>query len=164
MYSLLVILGFVLFFLLALRWWDQRAERMEWGRLAALQPTSPELYDPVMVAALPEPARRFFNFAIGGAMPILRKGTGYNPLVAICRISARLKAFASRSLSRQATCSGRTSTLRFSRQRSLPCAFQRPDHDLDQPTAKWMSSGLPALAGVRPGCPVDALGEPLWPE
>jgi hypothetical protein len=97
-YSLLVILGFVLGFLLALRWWDQRAERMEWARLAALQPTSPALYDPVMVADLPEPARRFFNFASGGAMPILRKGTGYNPLAAICRISARLKAFASRSL------------------------------------------------------------------
>lgn len=71
MYLLLVILGFALFSLLALRLWDERAERMEWARLAALQPTNPARYDPVMVADLPEPARRFFNFAIKPGTPLL---------------------------------------------------------------------------------------------
>lgn len=70
-YSLFVVLGFALFCLLALRLWDQRAERMEWARLAALQPTSPARYDPVMVADLPEPARRFFDFAIKPGTPLL---------------------------------------------------------------------------------------------
>ena len=57
--------------LLALRLWDGRADRMEWARLAALQPTNPAMYDPVMVADLPEPARRFFNFAIKPGTPLL---------------------------------------------------------------------------------------------
>lgn len=70
-YPLLVILGFALFSLLALRLWDERAERMEWARLAALQPTNPAMYDPLMVANLPEPARRFFNFAIKQGTPLL---------------------------------------------------------------------------------------------
>jgi len=70
-YSLLVVLGSALFPLLALRLWDERAERMEWERLAALQPTNPARYDPVMVADLPEPARRFFNFAIRPGTPLL---------------------------------------------------------------------------------------------
>jgi hypothetical protein len=57
--------------LLALRLWDGRADRVEWARLAALQPTNPATYDPVMVADLPEPARRFFNFAITPGTPLL---------------------------------------------------------------------------------------------
>ncbi len=71
MYSLSVILGCAVISLLALRLSDERAERMEWARLAALQPTNPERYDPVMVADLPEPARRFFNFAIKPGTPLL---------------------------------------------------------------------------------------------
>lgn len=67
----LAMLVVALLALLALRLWDGRADRMEWARLAALQPTNPAMYDPVMVADLPEPARRFFNFAIKPGTPLL---------------------------------------------------------------------------------------------
>lgn len=60
----------VLLALLALRLWDERADRMEWARLSALQPTAPAAYDPARVADLPEPARRFFNFAIKPGTPL----------------------------------------------------------------------------------------------
>lgn len=70
-YFLLAILGVLLIGLLALRLWDEHAERMEWTRLSASQPHSPPLYDPVMVADLPEPAQRFFNFAITPGTPLL---------------------------------------------------------------------------------------------
>lgn len=63
-YLILSMLGFALFAFLAIRLWDRRADRLEWKRLKALQPQNPGIYDPVMVADLPEPARRFFNFAI----------------------------------------------------------------------------------------------------
>lgn len=43
---------------------DRRADRAERARLAALQPADPARFDPAMVAHLPEPARRFFGFAI----------------------------------------------------------------------------------------------------
>lgn len=70
-YSILVILGLFLILLVALRLWDERADRLEWARLAASQPTTPAVYDPVMVADLPEPAQRFFNFAIVPGTPLL---------------------------------------------------------------------------------------------
>lgn len=70
MYSVLAILGLGLFSLVALRLWDARAERAQWARLAALQPTCPKVYDPAMVAALPEPAQRFFRFAITPGTPL----------------------------------------------------------------------------------------------
>jgi hypothetical protein len=70
-YVSLAMLVVALFALLALRLWDGRADRMEWARLAALQPTNPAMYDPVMVADLPAPARRFFNFAIKPGTPLL---------------------------------------------------------------------------------------------
>jgi hypothetical protein len=70
-YVSLAMLVVALLALLALRLWDGRADRMEWARLAALQPTNPAMYDPVMVADLPEPARRFFNFAIKPGTPLL---------------------------------------------------------------------------------------------
>lgn len=70
-YLFLAVLGFALFALLALRLWDGRADRLEWKRLATLQPQNPDIYDPVMVADLPEPARRFFNFAITPSTPLL---------------------------------------------------------------------------------------------
>lgn len=71
MYTILVILGLSLFLLGALRLWDERADRLEWTRLAASQPTIPAAYDPVMVADLPEPAQRFFNFTIVPGTPLL---------------------------------------------------------------------------------------------
>lgn len=70
-YLILSILGLALCTLLAIRLWDGRADRLEWKRLAALQPQNPSIYDPVMVADLPEPARRFFNFAITPGTPLL---------------------------------------------------------------------------------------------
>lgn len=71
MYLILLILGLTLLSLAALRLWDERADRVEWARLAASQPANPAVYDPVMVAGLPEPARRFFNFAIKPGTPLL---------------------------------------------------------------------------------------------
>ena len=70
-YVSLAMLVVALLVLLALRLWDERGDRMEWARLAALQPTNPAMYSPVMVADLPEPARRFFNFAIRPGTPLL---------------------------------------------------------------------------------------------
>lgn len=69
-YLLLAMLGLALCALLALRLWDGRAERMEWSRLTALQPANPPVYEPSMVADLPEPARRFLNFAIAPGTPL----------------------------------------------------------------------------------------------
>ena len=54
----------VLTALALLRWHDARADRQEWLRLAAAQPSSPERFSHAMVAGLPEPARRFFHFSI----------------------------------------------------------------------------------------------------
>jgi hypothetical protein len=70
-YSIWVIPGLCLLSLAVVRLWDERADRMEWTRLAASQPSHPGMYDPVMVADLPEPARRFFNFAIRPGTPLL---------------------------------------------------------------------------------------------
>lgn len=46
------------------RWTDIRAEAAIWTRLAARQPTDPTRFDPAMIADLPEPAQRYFLFAI----------------------------------------------------------------------------------------------------
>lgn len=56
----LVFGGLALAFLLLL---DRRADRVEWDRLSALQPEDPIHFDPLMVADLPEPARRYFAYA-----------------------------------------------------------------------------------------------------
>lgn len=50
---------------------DRRADRAEWGRLAALQPSDPARFAFEMVANLPEPARRYFRFAIQPGTPLL---------------------------------------------------------------------------------------------
>lgn len=55
---------------MGLRIADRRAEQAEWARLAALQPAAPARFDPAMVADLPEPARRFFGFAIAPGTPL----------------------------------------------------------------------------------------------
>lgn len=70
-YLILVILGSSLFVLLALRLWDGHAERMEWKRLVNLQPVNPLVYTPFMVSDLPQPAKRFFNFAINLGAPLM---------------------------------------------------------------------------------------------
>lgn len=51
---------------------DRRADRIEWSRLAALQPAFPESFTAEMVAQLPEPARRYFTFAILPGTPLWR--------------------------------------------------------------------------------------------
>jgi hypothetical protein len=43
---------------------DRRADRAEMDRLIALQPSDAPIFSPDMVADLPDPARRFFTFAI----------------------------------------------------------------------------------------------------
>lgn len=71
---LFLILGFlalVLLGLVALRFADQRAERAEWERLAALQPAKPARFGPERIADLPEPARRYFDHTIREGTPLL---------------------------------------------------------------------------------------------
>lgn len=43
---------------------DQRADRAEMDRLLAMQPSAPSQFTADMVSGLPEPARRYFTFAI----------------------------------------------------------------------------------------------------
>ena len=69
--GIVVAILLVLIALSALRLLDLRADRAEWDRLAALQPSSPELFYPEMVADLPEPARRYFAYTIQPGTPLL---------------------------------------------------------------------------------------------
>ena len=64
-------LGLALSALLVLLFLDRKADRAEWERLAALQPEQPKFFDPEMVAGLPEPARRYFSYAIQPGAPLL---------------------------------------------------------------------------------------------
>lgn len=50
--------------LLVLAFLDRRADRAEWERLEALQPAAPARFADEMLAGLPDPARRYFTFAI----------------------------------------------------------------------------------------------------
>ena len=50
---------------------DRRTDQAEWERLAALQPVDPARFSLEMVADLPEPARRYFAFAIRPGTPLL---------------------------------------------------------------------------------------------
>lgn len=52
------------------RWMDHRADASERDRLLAFQHQSPALFDPAMVADLPEPARRYFEFSIAQGTPL----------------------------------------------------------------------------------------------
>lgn len=54
-----------------LRACDARADEREWTSLRASQPAHPKLYSRSMVAALPEPAQRYFEFAIAPGSPLL---------------------------------------------------------------------------------------------
>lgn len=49
---------------------DAGADRAEMARLRALQPKEPGRFDPASVEALPEPARRFFRYAIAPGTPL----------------------------------------------------------------------------------------------
>ncbi|NWG45390.1 MAG: hypothetical protein HXY25_02430 [Alphaproteobacteria bacterium] len=49
---------------------DVRADRRAMDRLRARQPAAPARFDPALVASLPEPARRYFTFAIAPGTPL----------------------------------------------------------------------------------------------
>lgn len=66
----LVIIGLALAGLFAWRKADMRADRAEMDRLIATQPPDPALFSADMVAELPDPARRFFTFAIAEGTPL----------------------------------------------------------------------------------------------
>lgn len=57
--------------LAVLRLMDRMDDRAEWDRLAAQQPEAPDRFDLQMVANLPEPARRYFAYAIDPGTPLL---------------------------------------------------------------------------------------------
>lgn len=69
--ALSLVCAFALAALIVLRLWDRRADSTEWQRLAALQPSAPALFSADLIADLPEPARRYFTFAIQPGTPLL---------------------------------------------------------------------------------------------
>jgi hypothetical protein len=54
------------------RWSDTRAADAVWAQLADAPPMLPPVFDPASVEELPEPARRFFRFAIAPGTPLSR--------------------------------------------------------------------------------------------
>ncbi|WP_136443915.1 DUF6544 family protein [Pacificoceanicola onchidii] len=54
------------------RWMDHRADRAEADRLLALRAAQPPVFTKTMVEDLPDPARRFFLFAIKEGTPLHR--------------------------------------------------------------------------------------------
>lgn len=69
--AILVALALALLGLALLVLIDRRADRAEWKRLRAFQPEDPTRFDAAMVAGLPEPARRYFSYAILPGAPLL---------------------------------------------------------------------------------------------
>jgi hypothetical protein len=68
-----------LLILAAWRWIDKQADLATWATLLSRQPINPAAFDAAMVAELPGPARRYFDFTI-------RQGT---PLYTVAEISMR---------------------------------------------------------------------------
>jgi hypothetical protein len=69
-----ILLVSVVFAAVALCIWrlaDHRADRAEMDRLLAVQPDNPSTFTANMIAGLPEPARRYFTFAIMEGTPLL---------------------------------------------------------------------------------------------
>ncbi len=60
----------VVIFLGAWRWTDKRADQAAWASLASHQPSAPATFDLSMIAELPDPAQRFFRFAITPGTPL----------------------------------------------------------------------------------------------
>ncbi|MDJ0919108.1 MAG: hypothetical protein QNJ05_15220 [Woeseiaceae bacterium] len=52
------------------RYLDRQADTRAWDELAASIETEPGTYDPAMVAELPEPAQRYFNYMIEPGAPL----------------------------------------------------------------------------------------------
>ncbi|MFP7674082.1 DUF6544 family protein [Marivita sp. S0852] len=65
-----VTIGIALITVFVWRQLDHRADRAEMDRLIGMQLNDPPLFSPDMVADLPEPARRFFTFAIAEGTPL----------------------------------------------------------------------------------------------
>jgi hypothetical protein len=70
-YFILMPIGLITTFLISLRFYDYLSDRKEWIRLANFQPSNPISFDLKMVSGLPEPAQRFFKFAIKEGTPLL---------------------------------------------------------------------------------------------
>lgn len=74
MSAVVITVGFVSGVAVAALWiWrraDHRRDVAEMKRLLATQPQAPAAFDPAMVAGLPGPARRFFEFAIQPGTPL----------------------------------------------------------------------------------------------
>ncbi|AKS41555.1 DUF6544 family protein [Wenzhouxiangella marina] len=67
--SIILFLGAMAMVLLRIK--DQRADDGEWRRLALFQPQAPAAFEPACLAALPEPARRYFAYTIQPGTPLL---------------------------------------------------------------------------------------------
>lgn len=73
MKTLLVLVALAAVVFVALGIWrtrDLKDERGTWASLAARQPSDPRKFDPGMISDLPEPAQRFFRFAIHPGAPL----------------------------------------------------------------------------------------------
>jgi hypothetical protein len=67
---ILILLVLTVTALVVWRHCDRRADRAEMDRLIALQPSDPAVFSAEMLADLPDPARRFFTFAIAEGTPL----------------------------------------------------------------------------------------------
>jgi hypothetical protein len=70
MLALLAAITLAVLALLAWRWADNAAEKDAWRRLISLQPAAPAAFDYSMIAALPDPAQRYFRFTIAPGTPL----------------------------------------------------------------------------------------------
>ncbi len=70
LFLLALLFATTLVILMIWRQLDHRADRAEMARLIALQPKSPHIFDPAMVADLPSPARRYFEYTILKGTPL----------------------------------------------------------------------------------------------
>ncbi|MCG7201224.1 hypothetical protein MD273_15930 [Marinobacter pelagius] len=74
-YLIIALILAVLAALSARRFADFRADRQATEALILSQPAAPARFDPVMVAPLPEPARRFFLYTIAPGTPLYTVAT-----------------------------------------------------------------------------------------
>jgi len=69
-FILVSVFTLVLLGLGAWRWADLKADAGVWKRLVLSQPVAPPVFDVAMIGGLPEPAQRFFRFAIRPGTPL----------------------------------------------------------------------------------------------
>jgi hypothetical protein len=67
---LLAMAAVILIVLVSWRWSDDKADDAVWSSLASHQPLTPDAFDSAIVDGLPDPARRFFRFAISPGTPL----------------------------------------------------------------------------------------------